>query len=59
MAKKSKDAANDKKEEVTEEIVEEEESVEEFKLDETTNTIIDKHGFTWKVDKDGQKIERV
>ncbi len=50
-------AKKDKKE-VKEEVVEEPEEEEvEHKLE--SNTIIDKHGFTWKVDKDGQKIERV
>ena len=51
MAKKGK---KEVVEEVIEEVVEEEKVIE---LE--NNTIIDKHGFTWKVDEMGQKIERV
>ena len=43
MAKKAA-----KTEEVVEEVVE-----------EKTNIIIDKHGFEWKVDAEGNKIERM
>ena len=50
-------AKKDKKE-VVEEVIEE--AVEEEKvLKLENNTIIDRHGFTWKVDDKGQKIERV
>ena len=59
MAKKDK---KEVVEEVIEEVIEEavEEAVEEEKvLKLENNTIIDRHGFTWKVDDKGQKIERV
>tara|TARA_R100000458_G_C8024472_1_gene82737 strand:+ start:162 stop:326 length:165 start_codon:yes stop_codon:yes gene_type:complete len=51
--KKVKDEVSVEEEKVTEKVVEKKESVDSM------NTIIDKHGFTWKVDKDGNKIKRL
>ena len=47
-------AKKDKKE-VVEEVIEE--TVEEEKVE--VKTMVDKHGFKWELDADGQKVKRI
>ena len=50
MAKKEKAIKEEVAEEVAEEVVEEKAEVK---------TMVDKHGFKWELDADGQKVKRI